>query len=132
MYAQICIQNSIPFNGIDSELFIPTPLVQVWPQRCRMMWIPEKSWVTFLPHLDISQPLFPQYLSNLNFLAPLFHQRARAFSSLSSLLEWSCKVQVYIASVSIISSNLSYRDVQSYPAICFTSFFIVLIFSSIT
>ena len=32
---------SIPLNNLDSELFIPIPLVPVWPQTCGMTWIPE-------------------------------------------------------------------------------------------
>ena len=60
---------SIPFNNLDSELFIPLPLVPVWPQTCGMTWIPEteKSLGNHFNSLS-SQP----QVSALFFLQLLF------------------------------------------------------------
>lgn len=89
---------SILFNSVDSELFTLSPLVQVWPQRCRMTWMPEteKSLGNCFNSLRYFSALFfLQYsLSDeIFFQSRWLHQRALVDSSLSLLSDARVRFQ---------------------------------------
>lgn len=123
---------SILFNSVDAELFTPSPLVQVWPQRCRMTgYLRQKNlWETVLTHSDISQPFsFSSTHWVIKFSSSqddfIREHLWTALSLFSQMLEYGSKVQVCIALVSFIFPKAS----SQRPLVLFCHLFHLFFYS---